>query len=708
MKKIIARFFAVLLFIVAFTSITASALVNVPYSSYTYSYDGEAQLSPHAYVPALNFSSVEGLSESLAEPADIVTDKNDKLYIADSGNNRIVVLNSDYTLYRVIDRFECNGRQEALSNPQGVFVTDDGATYISDTGNQRIVSFTDDFTKGKIIPKPESALFDEGYEFKPKQLAVDKVGRLFVLADGINMGILVIDADGDFKNFFGCQKVQYNPIELLWRNFMTDEQIDRTFSFVPTEYNSVCMDSEGFIYVTSSAIDRNMQYSATISKSTDDQYAPVKRFGAAGVDVLYRNGGYPPSGDISVSMGEQDKGPSAIVDCVPGKYGTYTLLDSNRNKLFTYDSEGNLLYAYGGTGSQTGLFEGLCAAAVLSDNRMVCIDKTNNSVTVFKQTEYGALLFNVMKLHDERKYSEETAVWEQILLKNQNLDYAYVGLGKAMIKDGQYKEAMELFQSASNKSYYSIAFKEYRKELFSDFMLLIPVVIIALVVGVMFLFSRAKKHNQKKSLATERHTLADHLIYAAHVIFHPFDGFWDLNHEKRGGLGAALLIFILTCGTLMLRSAGSGYLFSEPSANIWSGSLTISILLLLFVIANWSITSLMDGKGTFKQITISACYSLTPMILLTLPQIVISHFLLLEESSYITILSGLAFVWCGFLLFTSIIVVHQYSLLKSLLTALLILFGMVIIVVLALMFFNLLEPMVTFFVNYYKELVYRF
>ena len=116
----------------------------------------------------------------------------------------------------------------------------------------------------------------------------------------------------------------------------------------------------------------------------------------------------------------------------------------------------------------------------------------------------------------------------------------------------------------------------------------------------------------------------------------------------------------------------------------------------------------MDGKGTFKQITISACYSLTPMILLTLPQIVISHFLLLEESSYITILSGLAFVWCGFLLFTSIIVVHQYSLLKSLLTALLILFGMVIIVVLALMFFNLLEPMVTFFVNYYKELVYRF
>lgn len=708
MKKLIARSLVILLLFVIFTSMTASALSNVPYSSYTYSYDGEAQLSPHAYVPSTNFATVEGLENTFSEPSDIVTDSKDRIYIADTGNNRIVILNSDLTLYRVIDSFTVNGKQDSLNHPQGVFVKEDGTLYVSDTGNQRIIYFDSNLKNGTIIPKPESNLFDEGYQFTPKQLVVDKAGRLFVLAEGMNMGLLVMDQNGGFKNFFGGQKVAYNPIEMLWRNFMTEEQIDRTFAFVPTEYNSVCMDSEGFLYVTSSAIERELQYSATISKSTDDQYAPVKRFGAAGVDVLVRNGGYPPSGDISVSMGVKDKGPSAIVDCVPGKYGTYTLLDSNRNKLFTYDSEGNLLYAFGGTGSQSGMFEGLCGAVTLSDNRMICIDKVNHNVTVLDQTEYGALLFDVMKLHDERKYSEETAVWEQILLKNQNLDYAYVGLGKALIKDDQYSKAMELFKNASNKSYYSIAFKEYRTELFSSIMLLIPVIVIALVVGIGFLFSCANKHNKKKSIGAEKKTYVDHLIYSLHLILHPFDGFWDLGHEGRGGLGAALTIFAATCGTLMLQAGCSGYLFSDPIPNIWAGPLTVTILLALFVIANWSITSLTNGKGTFKQILVASCYSLTPLVLLTLPQIVISHFLLLEEASYITILSGLSFIWVGFLLFTSVIVVHQYSFLRSIFTTLLILLGMIIIVVLALMFFNLLEPMITFFVNYYKEMVYRF
>ena len=39
------------------------------------------------------------------------------------------------------------------------------------------------------------------------------------------------------------------------------------------------------------------------------------------------------------------------------------------------------------------------------------------------------------------------------------------------------------------------------------------------------------------------------LKYAFYVITHPFDGFWDLIHEKRGSLAAAhtfLVLFLLT------------------------------------------------------------------------------------------------------------------------------------------------------------------
>lgn len=35
------------------------------------------------------------------------------------------------------------------------------------------------------------------------------------------------------------------------------------------------------------------------------------------------------------------------------------------------------------------------------------------------------------------------------------------------------------------------------------------------------------------------------LRYALYVIFHPFDGFWDIKHEQRGTATAATIILFL-------------------------------------------------------------------------------------------------------------------------------------------------------------------
>lgn len=687
-------------------TLPVSGLTNVPYATYTYSVEGEAQLSPHAYIPAFSIASAQGMDVPFSSPSDVVADKQDNLYIADTGNNRVVVLDGKGQFKAAIASFENEGAQDSLNGPKGVFVAEDGTIYISDTGNQRILRFSDSYQLLDVVDKPESPLFASDFEFRPKSLVVDKVGRIFVAAENMNMGILVLDTAGNFKNFFGAQKVEINPVELFWRRFMTDEQIDRTQSFIPTEYDGITVDEDGFLFVTSSSIDPVLQYGATVGKDMSSQYAPVKRFGAAGTDVLARQGEYPPSGDISVSL--YDKGPSAIVDCACGPYGTYTLVDAKRNKLFTYDSDGNLLYAFGGSGSQLGMFEGLQAAVCLSDRSMVCLDSINGELTFFTQTEYGALLFEVMQLHSERRYSEETAVWQKVLLANNNLDYAYVGLGKALIKAGESQKAMELFRTASNKAQYSLAFKDYRTQTLSKFLLFIPVVLVAVVFGLIMLFRFAARYNRRRAVVgAVKRTVREEVIYGLHTLTHPFDGFWDLTHEGRGSLRGGLLILALTCGALMLRSGCSGYLFSDGGA-VWSGPLVLLLFLLLFVMANWSITSLTNGKGTAKQVLLMSCYSLVPLFLLTLPQVALSHVLLLEESAYITSLSTLGYVWTGLLLFAGIITIHQYSLPKALLTALLTLLGMIVIVFLALMFFNLLEPMVMFFSNYYKEVFYRF
>ena len=704
MKRKCTLFFSITLLLSCMMIPNAAALIHVPYSTYTYSVTGEPQKSPHAYIPADSFSQAKGMETGFSSPSDIVTDNNNRLYIADTGNDRIVVLNSDLSLHGIISEFDNQGEKDSLSGPRGVFVTETGVVYVSDTNHERIVYFSKDLEMQGVIQKPESPLFDADYEFKPRTLVVDKTGRLFIVSENMNKGILILDREGNFKSFFGAQKVQYNPIELMWRSFMTEEQINRTESFVPSEYNSISMDEEGFLFVTSSSIDATLQYAATVSKSTDDQYAPVKRFGTAGVDVLRRNGGYPPSGDISVSLSEG--GPSVIVDCVPGKFGTYTLLDSKRNKLFTYDYDGNLLFAFGGAGSQLGLFEGLCAGVMLSDNRFVCLDSINNEVTVFSLTDYGALLYKAMELHDSHRYSEENAIWQQILLKNNNLDFAYIGMGKALIKDGEYKQAMELFRTASNKELYSQAYQEYRKELMSRWLLLIPVVAIAVIAGVLWLFSVINRYNRRRIGKPGKKTLREQILYAFYVNFHPFDGYWDLHHEGNGGLKAGLVILAATCVAYTAQSLASGYLFSSGTA-FWIQPLVLVLFLGLFVVSNWSITSLTNGKGTAAQMLTTACYSVLPLFLMLIPQILLSHFLSLEESSYMTMFNSVGYIWMAFSLFAGMLTTHQYSLGKAVVTALMTLLGMLIIVFLALMFFNLLEPMFAFFVSYYKEVVYR-
>ena len=42
-------------------------------------------------------------------------------------------------------------------------------------------------------------------------------------------------------------------------------------------------------------------------------------------------------------------------------------------------------------------------------------------------------------------------------------------------------------------------------------------------------------------------TVLKQLKYSFTLIFHPFDGFWDLKHEKRGSAKAALVILALLC-----------------------------------------------------------------------------------------------------------------------------------------------------------------
>ena len=198
--------------------------------------------------------------------------------------------------------------------------------------------------------------------------------------------------------------------------------------------------------------------------------------------------------------------------------------------------------------------------------------------------------------------------------------------------------------------------------------------------------------------------------YAFHVIFHPFDGFWDLKREHRGSLAAALTFVVLTIITLTLEKQKTAFLFNPyrlDRINVMVDVITVLLLYILWCVANWCLTSLMDGEGKLKDIAIATGYSLFPVILLRLPMILISYMLTSGEGSFYDVIGVVSYLWAGALLILGTMITHQYSVKKTVLTCICTIVGMGIIMFIGLLFFNVIQQMMTFISIIYEEIRFR-
>ncbi|MBO5203445.1 MAG: YIP1 family protein [Clostridia bacterium] len=718
MKKITA----IICVIFAFVMVMALPVgASAPYQTYTYSINGLALYSPDAYTPAKSVDSAYmGLDVAISNPSDIEVDDEMNVYIADTDNNRIVVLDRYYKLKFIISNFvNDQGVPDNLSAPQGVFITSDkvvgtekveGKIYVCDTNANRILTFDRDGNFLSVIPQPESELFDEGAVYKPVAVAVDPYDRLYVVSSTTYQGIIVMTDTGAFTGFIGAQKVTISAWDQIWRRFQTDEQRALSQSYVSTEFNNVTISGD-FIYVTTSSIDDSKVQSSLKSKSGD--YAPVKMLNAAGEEIMRRNGFFAPSGEIDITktkVSDTISGVSVIVDAAVGPEKTWSIIDQKRSKVFTYDFDGNLLFAFGDTGRQLGNIssKGLAGVVYQGDN-MLLLDKTAKSFTVYERTEYGDILINALKNQNERRYDKAIDDWMEILKRNSNFDTAYIGIGNALYRSNQLEEALEYYEAAYDTSNYSVAYKDLRKEWLSKFILLIPVFVIVVCFACSKFLKYAKKVNKRVATSGEKKTYGQELIYVFHLIFHPFDGFWDLKHEKRGSFRAAITILGMTIVAFYYQAIGQGYLLNPQGAysSLFAVILSVCAPLALWVIANWCLTTLFDGEGSFKDIFIATCYSLMPMVLILIPCTIASNFLVTEELDILSVITTFAFIWTGILIFFGMMITHDYSMGKNVLTSLGTILGMVCIMFIALLFSTLLGKLVSFVTNIVTELQFR-
>ena len=734
------------IFVLAVCLITLATTVlpiyAAAYSTYTYSIDGTQLASPDAYTPLMVYdSSSTGILDEtgfkITDPRDLTTDVDGNIYICDIAvrevedpetkkvttekRHRILVLDRYYNfLYEIVNFTNDMGVLDSFNSPSGCCVTEK-KIYVADTENARIVVLNRENngrsypTFDRIIEAPSDDVFPEGAIYKPVAVASDD-SHVYVVSTTTFMGIIAMDLNGEFQGFIGAQKVSVNILNILIRVIQTPEQRAKSQRYVSTEYNNITIDQDGFIYVTTSSISEAEQQKAIKNKSTASTYAPVKKLNTAGDDIMNRNGFYPPSGEVqvaSVSYGSGVTGASRVIDVAVGPEKTWSIIDEKRQRVFTYDKDGNLLFAFGDSGKQLGNLVSIEAVAYqkIDEDKynLVLLDKSTCSFTVYDRTDYGELIITALKNDNARLYDRAVYDYENILQRNINFDTAYIGIAKSLYRGGDYEGSMEQYSYAYNTSGYSNAFKMYRKDLISKWIVLVPIIVIALFVGIWWFFKVCGKLNAKTAVTSGKRTFVQELAFAFHLIFHPFDGFWDLKHEKRGSVRGALFYIAITILAFTYQSVGRSYMYNPRGvySSIAAQAMGLLIPIALWVAANWCLTTLFDGEGSVKDILISTGYSFAPMPFFIIVATALTHILSSSESGIINLIIGVAWVWVGLLIFFGIMVTHDYSLLKNVLTTVGTIGGMAFIMFLCILFFTLMSDIIGLISTIITEITYR-
>ena len=463
--KVMHRLLALIMTVFMLASINTAYAVDDAYpSTYTYNYDywEDIRESPDAYrVSDVLYSGSLGLEVPLRKPQSLFVRGND-LYVVDTGNNRILQLRREgavFTLVREITTIQ-GCEVTTFNNPNDVFVDVDENIYVADTNNGRVVMVDKDLNFIKDFTKPTDATFDQSLSFLPNKLVVDVSGRVFLLATNVNKGLAKFEADGSFTGFVGANKVTYNIAEYIWKNyFMTKEQREQQASFVPTEYHNIYIDPESFIYATNTIFD---EYDLLW-----DAAQPIRRLNGIGNDILIKNDRYPPIGDLYWVEGSVTLGPSKLYDITVMNNDVYVALDHTRGRLFGYDKQGVMLWAFGTTGSSEGAFRSAVSLEHMGRD-LIVLDELSGAITVFTPTEYGNLIYDANDAYLRGEYDGSALLWEEVLKHNANYNLAFIGIGRALMRQEHFKEAMDYFKMAYDHDNYGDAYRYYRKELIED------------------------------------------------------------------------------------------------------------------------------------------------------------------------------------------------------------------------------------------------
>lgn len=200
------------------------------------------------------------------------------------------------------------------------------------------------------------------------------------------------------------------------------------------------------------------------------------------------------------------------------------------------------------------------------------------------------------------------------------------------------------------------------------------------------------------------------LKFSLYCITHPLDGFWDLTHEHRGSYAAATTILFVSILVRLLKLRYTSFIFITvywEEINILMYVASILFPLSLWVIGNWALTTLFDGKGRLGQVYIGTCYALAIYPVVQVPLMIFSNFVTVDEAEFYSVVSLISLIYAVLMIISAMGQIHEFSMWKNLFFTVATLFAMLVMIFILMIFFSMISQGAAYFISLFREFLFR-
>lgn len=617
-----------------------------------------------AYLPERTITDL-----GLNKPGDLFIDSKDILYIADTGNKRIIKY--DLKTETVVSTITHGG----FLSPKGVFVSGDDTLYVADSAAEKVFMFDDAGNYLGELVKPQNPSF-EGRPFNPAKIGVDLGGSIYIYGQGIADGIIQLSSKGEFLGFFTSNRVELTLTERILELVFTEAQKAKLYKRTPPIFSNVYVGPDGLVYTTSM-----------------NSFSAVKRHNIAGITQL-----------ASVFS------PIDPTDVYVSPQGTM-FVATDSGLIFIYSRDGEYIFSFGASNffvahqdDIAGLFSSLSALALDSEGRIWALDDEQAFLQSFTPTEYAESVYNALDLYNKRHYEEAIQVWQQVLRLNQMSVIAHNNIGKNYLSMQNYEQALYHFEIAANRRGFSEAYWEVRnialqKRLGAVFVMLVSLFVLHYLLRIIE-WRYPFKHMVKERLGRLlQFKLVCDLLFPLRVLRHPIDSFYELKENKKGSMLAAAILFLVFFFSYMWYVVGKGFIYQfEAIEDLDLSALVLGFfaLTLLFVISNWLVASIHDGEGQLQQIFKMFVYSMGPLFIALTSVTLMSHVLTYNEAFFLDATMFVGTGWTGLNILLGVQETHNYTTRNAIKSIVITLTLMLIIVVVSIMVIVMWEQLFNF------------